>query len=384
MCLNPVPSETVVQQHSGKFPIRPIYSIGVLLLAVMSLFPGCQKMQQDESGGDKKSVLFDSDMVEAFDDGVAFMIMLGTDDIEIKGLTTVTGNAWAQESLAFGIRIGELCGGKNLTYIAGAQYPIRPGRLDSFNEEVDANPGENASYRGAVSYVEENDWRSFYTDRYNRQPEIKPSSEEASEYIARQILSSPGQLTILAIGPCTNIAKALASHPEIASQTKEIIYMGGAVWCDGNTTPYAEMNFLYDPEAAAACIRAPFPKQTIVSLDVCNTVRMDRQQFMAVYQSVHSEDLKELFRGNYAYQLFENDPSATQLVWDLISAVIAIDSGVITGYRDARLDVDDVPDSPTYGKVYETQSPSRQIIRVPLQIDQNKFWDIVTSRLSQY
>ena len=364
--------------------MKQSFRILLLLLVVIFLFQGCQKMRQDEPGGNKKSVLFDSDMVEAFDDGVAFMIMIGSDNVEIKGLTTVTGNAWAQESLAFGIRIGELCGGKNLAYIGGAQYPMRPGRLDSFNAEVDANPGENASYRGAVSYGEIDDWKPFYTDRYKRQPEIKPSSEDASEYIARQIISAPGQLTILAIGPCTNIAKALASHPEIASKTREIIYMGGAVWCDGNTTPYAEMNFLYDPEAAAVCLRAPFPKQTIVSLDVCNTVKMDRQQFMAVYQSVHSEELKELFRGNYAYQLFEDDPSATQLVWDLISAVIAIDSGIISEYKDVRLDVDDVPASPTYGKVYETQSPSRQIVRVPLQIDQKKFWNIVTSRLSKY
>ena len=354
------------------------------LLFVVIILPGCKTMQQDEPGDNMRSVLFDSDMVEAFDDGVAFMMMLGSEEIEIKGLTAVTGNVWAREALAYGIRIGELCGGKNLTYIAGAQYPMRPGRLDSFDEEVDADPGEDASYRGAFSYPAVNDWRSFYEQKYGRQPEIQPSLEDASEYIARQILSAPGQLTILAIGPCTNIAKALVAHPEIASKVKEIIYMGGAVWCNGNITSYAEMNFLYDPEAAAICIRAPFPKQTIVSLDVCNTVKMDRQQFMAVYQSVHSEEIKEMFRGNYIYQQFEEDPSATQHVWDLISAAIAIDSGIISEYKDVRLDVDDAPASPTYGKVYETQSSSCQIVRVPLQIDQDRFWDIVTSRLSKY
>ncbi|MCQ2068044.1 MAG: nucleoside hydrolase [Bacteroidaceae bacterium] len=364
--------------------MKQSFRILSLLIVVIFLFPGCQKLQQDELGDNRKSVLIDSDMVEAFDDGVAFMILLGSDDIEIEGLTTVTGNVWAQEALAYGIRIGELCGGKDLTYIGGSQYPMRPERLDSFKKEVDANPGQDASYLGALSFPTVNDWSPFYEQRYGRKPEIRPSSEDASEYIARQILSAPGQLTILAIGPCTNIAKALVSHPEIASETKEIIYMGGAVWCDGNTTPYAEMNFLYDPEAAAICLRAPFPKQTIVSLDVCNTVKMDRQQFMAVYQSVHSEELKKLFRGNYAYQMFEEDPSATQYVWDLISAAIAIDSDIISEYKDVRLDVDDNPDSPTYGKVYETQSSSRQIVRVPLQINQERFWDIITSRLSKY
>ena len=354
-----------------------------LPLFVISLFPGCQNIQQNESDC-KRKVLLDSDMVETFDDGVAFMMMLGSEDIEIKGLTTVTGNVWAQEALAYGIRIGELCGGKNLTYVAGAQYPMRAGRPDSFNGEVDASPGKDADYRGAFSYPAVEDWRTFFVQTYGRQPEIRPSSEDASEYIARQILSAPGQLTILAIGPCTNIAKALLAHPEIASKAREIIYMGGAVRCDGNTTSYAEMNFLYDPEAAAVCLRAPFPKQTMVSLDVCNTVMMDRQRFMDIYESIRNDDIKELFRNSYTYGQFEEDPSTPQLVWDLISAVIAVDSGIITGYRDTRLDVDDDPTSPTYGKSYETSDPSRQIVRVPTQIDQNEFWDIVISRLSKF
>lgn len=365
--------------------MKKAFRILFLPFAVISVLLGCRKSPQNETEGNiGKAVLLDSDMVEAFDDGVAFMILLGSEDIEVKGLTTVTGNTWAQEALAYGIRIGELCGGKNLTCISGSQYPMREGRLDSFGDEVDANPGVDASYLGALSYREVTDWRAFYEQRYGRKPEIRPSSENASEFIARQILSAPGQVTILAIGPCTNIAKALDSYPGIASKAKEIIYMGGAVWCDGNTTPYAEMNFLYDPEAAAVCLRAPFPKQTLVSLDVCNTVRMDRQRFMGVYNSIHSEDIRELFRNNYTYLQFEENPSEPQYVWDLISAAIAIDSGIISEYRDVRLDVDDVPSSPTYGKVYETQSPSRQTVRVPLQIDQDKFWNTVTSRLSKY
>ena len=367
--------------------MKRVLGIFFLQLLVISLSSGCQNRWQDESDisiGGRKSVLLDSDMVETFDDGVAFMILLGSDDLEVKGLTTVTGNVWAQEALSYGIRIGELCRGENLTYIAGAQYPMRAERLDSFNVQVDANPGKDADYRGALSYPAVNDWRTFFGQKYGRQTEIQPSSQDASEFIARQILSAPGQLTILAIGPCTNIAKALVSHPEIASEVKEIIYMGGAVWCDGNITPYAEMNYLYDPEAAAVCLRAPFPKQTMVSLDVCNTVMMYLQRYMDIYNSIHNDDIKELFRNSYTYQQFEEDPSAPQLVWDMISAVIAIDSDIITAYKDARIDVDDDPSSPTYGKSYETQNPSRQIVRVPLQIDQDKFWNIVTSRLSKF
>lgn len=359
------------------------YRLSLLLLTAMFFFSCWKNIQKDDSGDNRKSILLDSDMVEAFDDGVALMILLASDNIEVRSLTTVTGNTWAQEGLAYGIRIGELCGGKNMTFITGSQYPMLAGRLDGLNAQIDMNPGKDASYRGALSKPEIKDWKAFYQKRYNRQPDIRPSSQKASEYIARQILSAPGKLTIVAIGPCTNIAKAILAYPDIASKAKEIIYMGGAVYCPGNTTPYAEMNFLYDPEAAAICLRAPFPKQTLVSLDVCNTVSMDRQQYLRIYNSIRSDEVKELFRNNYVYLLFENNTSATQMIWDLLSAVIAIDSSVITEYKDVRLDVDDNPQSATYGNVHETQSPSRQIVRVPLQINQERFWDIITSRLSQ-
>ena len=90
--------------------MKQIYRIFFLLLVVISLLPGCQNLRQNESDysiDGRKSVLLDSDMVETFDDGVAFMMLLGSDDIEVKGMTTVTGNVWAQEALAYGIRIGE-------------------------------------------------------------------------------------------------------------------------------------------------------------------------------------------------------------------------------------------------------------------------------------
>ena len=358
------------------------HNLFFLLALTVLVISGCEKRQHNESGTGTV-VIIDSDMVESFDDGIAFMMLLGSDNIDIKGLTTVTTNVWAQEGLAHGIRLGELCGGHDVEYMAGAQYPMRPGRLDTIDDEIDSAPGQDASWRGAVSYPEVTDWESYYMERYGRQPEIRPSGQDASEFIAQHILGSPGKVTILAIGACTNVAKAIIAHPEIPEKAREIIYMGGAVFCPGNTTTYAEMNFLYDPEAAAICLRAPFPKQTIVSLDVCNTVGMDRDRFMEIYDSIRSEEVKSLVRSNFPYPEFTDDPSSIQLVWDLISAAIAVNPDIITEYKESRLDVDDIPGSPTYGKSYETDLESRQKILIPLKIDQKKFWDIVRSGLNQ-
>ena len=352
----------------------------ILYLSVLAfmLLPGCNRPRE------RRPVLVDSDMVESFDDGIAFMMLLGTDGIDVKGLTTVTTNVWAQEGLAYGVRIGELCGGQYVNYVAGSRLPLREGRLDTIDAEIDAAPGEASYWRGAVSYPEVDDWKAFYIDRYARQPDLNVTSEDASEYIARQILSAPGEVTVLAIGACTNIARAMAAHPEIASKAREIVYMGGAVYCPGNTTSYAEMNFLYDPEAAAACLRAPFPKQTVVALDLCNSVTMDYGRFMSLYDSIHSEEIRSLVSGNFPYGDFQDDPSSTQFVWDLISAAIVVDPDIVVEYRDVRLDVDDNPDSPTYGRSFETGDASCRTVRIPLVIDQDRFWKTVLSGISKY
>lgn len=353
------------------------------LIALSVFSTGCGKFHE-ESTKEVKSIIIDSDIAESFDDGIVFMMLAGTENVIITGITTTTTNVWAQEGLAIGIRLGELCGMKDIPYIAGAQYPLREGRFDTINREIDAAPGADASWRGAISYKEVKDWKEYYLSRYGRQAEIQPSFEDASEFIAKQIMSAPGEVTLLAIGECTNIAKAILQHPEVAGNAKEIIYMGGAVYCPGNTTTYAEMNFLYDPEAAAICLRAPFKKQTIVSLDICNKVLMNRTQFMTVYNSVKSEEIRKLIRNNYPYPEFEAEPESSQYIWDVISAAIAIDPQIIIEYDDRRLDVDDNPESPTYGKSFITTDSSRQIVRIPTKIDENRLWEIVEAGMAKH
>jgi len=353
------------------------------LVALCVLVTGCIKNPSGNTTG-QISIIIDSDVAESFDDGIVFMMLAGTESVEIKGITTTTTNVWAQEGLAICIRLGELCGKMDIKYIAGSQYPLRDGRFATINQEIDASPGADASWRGAISYQEITDWKEYYISRYGRQPEIQPASEDASEFIAKQILSAPGEITLLAIGECTNIAKAILRYPEIAENAKEIIYMGGAVYCPGNTTTYAEMNFLYDPEAAAICLRAPFKKQTIVSLDICNKVLMDQHQFLSIYNSVKSEEIRRLLRSNYPYPEFEADPASLQYVWDVISAAIVVDPTIIIDYDDIKLDVDDAPDSPTYGKSFISTDPSRQVVRIPLKIDEKRFWEIVNSGMAKH
>jgi inosine-uridine nucleoside N-ribohydrolase len=90
--------------------------------------------------------------------------------------------------------------------------------------------------------------------------------EPATEIMRRLVSGSPGEVSIIAIGPLTNIASALRLHPNLRRQVREIVLMGGSL-SGGNMTPAAEFNMYVDPEAANIVFNSGIPL-TMVGLDV--------------------------------------------------------------------------------------------------------------------
>lgn len=91
-----------------------------------------------------------------------------------------------------------------------------------------------------------------------------------------------------------------------------------------------------------------------------------------------------MVRDNFPFPEFQQEQSLKQCVWDLVSAAVVIAPDIITEYKDIRIDIDDNPDSPTYGKSFETDDVLRQKVRVPLSIDQARFWDILKAGISKF
>lgn len=126
-------------------------------ICVCSLLIGCHGNEPVS----KSKVIIDSDMVESFDDGIGYMLLAKNPHVDIVGITTVTGNTWSPEGLAYAVRLGELAHLSGTQYIQGAIEPLRPHRLDDLNGEIDANPGTDAYWRGAIGYPQINDWETF-------------------------------------------------------------------------------------------------------------------------------------------------------------------------------------------------------------------------------
>ena len=350
----------------------------VIVLLVLAVFAamGCSD-DNDSEPANKVKVLIDTDMVEGFDDGVAMMMLLSSPGVEVVGVTTVTGNTWSQEGVAYAIRQMEICNVGGVPVISGSERPLREGRLATLSGEVASNPGKDASWLGAASYDRIDNWKDFYVQHYGEQPSLSATAGDASDFIIKMLHAHPGELTLLAIGPCTNIAKALIKEPGVERLAKEIVYMGGSYFTDGNTTPFAEFNAIYDPEAMAVCLRAPWANQTIISLDVCNTVTMDKSRYDGLCGKIKDDKLLQIYHNCFHYQDFMANPDHQTCIWDVISAAVIIDKDIVKTSKNVRVDVQDNPSKPEYGRTYVTQDNNRQYARVLTTVDADRIWNLI-------
>jgi inosine-uridine nucleoside N-ribohydrolase len=142
-------------------------------------------------------------------------------------------------------------------------------------------------------------------------PEVQADARQAANFIGETVLKYPGDVSIVAVGPLTNVAMDLKLYPEIADNVKEIIVMGGGIGRlprgEGNITPSAEFNFWVDPESAKIVLQSGAP-MTLVPLNVT------RKSYFArfLYDRIVSVDNKypkvwELFAKYVG--LYFNDPA---------------------------------------------------------------------------
>ena len=198
-------------------------------------------------------VIIDTD--PGTDDALAIMMALNCPDLVVKGITTVGGNATLSDTTENALRLmAYLEGPRSAMPIAvGADRPAKG--LYSHAYHVHGSEGLGISLPSST---------------------LKPHSMNAVEFLRDRISASPGQITIIAIGPLTNIAAALDNRPDIVEAIPEIIVMGGAVGVPGNITPHAEFNIHEDPWAANAVFESGIPV-TLVGLDVTHQTFMHRR-----------------------------------------------------------------------------------------------------------
>ena len=187
------------------------------------------------------------------DDSMAIALIANSPEIELHSITTIFGNGPVSLSTENALRVLDIVGLQEVSVYQGANSPL----LRDYH-------GEGAKVHGQDGLGE----------TYMPPSSRKANNEYAAVHLVRSVMESPGEITIGAIGPLTNLALALRIEPRFASNVKEVVIMGGAVSVPGNASPLAEANIHNDPEAAGLVFAAGWDL-TVVGLDVTQQVVID-------------------------------------------------------------------------------------------------------------
>jgi inosine-uridine nucleoside N-ribohydrolase len=320
-----------------------------------------------------EKVIFDTDFNVLNDDGQAFIMLAqlhAQQRIELLGMTLVSGNAWVDQGQIDALKAVERMGvEKQVGVYSGAAYPLVHDYATYEQEKALFGSGWPGAFKNprptsASQLVAPPDGLATHT-------QIR--SESAAQFIIDSVKRNPHEVTLLAVGPLTNIALAIRTAPEIVPLIKRIVYMGGAIEIPGNTTPAAEFNWWFDPEAARIVLRQPI-EHVIFPNDVCEKVTFDA----SVYKRIVAKKgvIPDLFK-NVLGPTFAKDPTYHSFTWDSLPALFLVHPEMVTDARDMWVDVD-THFGPDYGRAlgYKKGAPvGTQKAKVVFGIDQKKFWD---------
>jgi len=207
-----------------------------------------------------KRILIDTD--PGIDDSLAILLALASPELSLEGLSVVHGNCSLDQATINGLSILELAKARHIPVAKGCELPlVQPSLLAP---ETHGDTG--------LGYAK------------LPEPQSRPIGQHGSDFLIEKIMSNPGEIMLVAIGPLTNIALAIRQEPRIVGALKELIIMGGAIRHEGNTTALAEFNTYVDPHAAHIVFHAGIPT-TLVPLDVtyqCVLTKLDVDRLLQI------------------------------------------------------------------------------------------------------
>lgn len=175
-----------------------------------------------------KKIIIDTD--PGIDDAMAIFLALRSPEVEVIGLTTIYGNVYTTLATRNALHLLEVAGRTDIPVAEGSHVTLTKGtklRIADFVHGADGLGNQNFP-----------------------PPNGKPIEESAASFLVNQAKANPGKITVVALGPLTNIALAIQMDPEFAKNIGQIVLLGGSFAVNGNVNPAAEANIFGDPDAA--------------------------------------------------------------------------------------------------------------------------------------
>lgn len=197
------------------------------------------------------------------DDAIALLMVFQLPEFEVIGLTTIFGNVSTEDATRNALHLCEVAGFPDIPVAEGSPEPLKrgPPRIADF---VHGSDGLGNTFPSP--------------------PKSKKIDKNACEFLVDKVSEYPGEVTILALGPLTNIALAVKKDRSFASKVKKIVILGGSFFASGNINPAAEANIYGDPEAADIVFTCG-AEIVVVGLNVTTQVMLSDQDLCELRDS---------------------------------------------------------------------------------------------------
>ena len=192
------------------------------------------------------------------------LTLIQSPQVEVLGITVVSGNQWRDEEVAHTLRLLEIIGRTDIPVVPGAVFPLVRRREGA---EMWQQRYGKVGFAGAW---DERWWHEAFVvpTLPEGRPTTKPSNEDAAHFLIRKVHEFPHQVTIYEGGPMTNLALAISIDPQFPELAQQLVFMGGSLGPQTDdpefvSNPRHEFNFWFDPEAAQIVLRANWKKDCL-------------------------------------------------------------------------------------------------------------------------
>ena len=316
------------------------------------------------------------DVDPGIDDALAMLFAMRSPELQIEAITVVSGNVLVDQGVRNALKLVELAGRSEIPVAMGARYPLKRKLITA--ETIHGEDGLG--------------------NQPLPEPTGAPDPRPAVDLIIEIVTANPGEITLVPVGPLTNIALAFQKEPGLPGQLAEIILMGGSI-AGGNATAAAEANIYNDPEAADIVFRSGAPI-TMVDLQATAQTRIERKHLPRLQQSAspvarYVAALSDVYIG-FAERLgfFEGSD-----LHDPLAIGLAIDKTLAIEMRPMWIGVETKGEL-TYGETVANRTLMGEALKdlgdrytisgfpkvepnadVPLKIDAERFLELFLSRL---
>jgi purine nucleosidase len=299
--------------------------------------------------------------------------MIQSPQVEVLGITVVSGDQWRDEELAHTLRLLEIIGRTDIPVVPGAEFPLVRTR-----EEAQAWQERygRVEYAGAW---DDRWWHeaSVIPPMPEGQPTTKRADEDAPHFLIRMVHKYPHEVTIYEGGPMTNLALAISIDLQFAELAQELVFMGGSISPRSDNpeflnSPRHEFNFWFDPEAAAIVLRAPWKKIVCTPTDIS----VKTQMTAALVKQIEAAGTPV---ARYLAKFAMLSPGA-DIMWDELAAAAWIDPSIITK-SETRFMTVDLDHGATYGNTLTWPTDTKpklgaQKVEIQFDLDREKFYRV--------